>query len=186
LIDVESIPMRKKIVTLFGGASDSVQPVFGRAAHEFGRLVARAGWVLRTGAGSGTSIMGRAADGALEEGGRVEGVILSKFWDVRHRRLHLLVSVDTFALRKAGLLRGVSGVAIFPGGVGTLDEFGDVLALKQNGFLDVPLVLVNLRGYFRSLLTWTREAVRANFMKPEDLRLFQVVRSVDAAVRAFR
>jgi len=45
--------------------------------------------------------MGAAADGALEAGGRVEGVILRKFWKVRHRGLHVMRGYETFALRKA-------------------------------------------------------------------------------------
>lgn len=176
--------MKKRVVTLFGGASDRTDPAYARAAHEFGRLVAQGGWILRTGAGAGASIMGQAADGALEAGGKVEGVILSKFWPVRHRKLHRLDSVPTFALRKAGLVRGCSGCVIFPGGIGTIDELGDVLALKQNEFTNVPLVLLNMRGYFDPLLRWFGRAVKEKFMRERDLDLFTVVRTAREAWEA--
>lgn len=178
--------MRKQIVTLFGASSDRANPAYARAAHEFGRLVAEAGWVLRTGAGSGASVMGQAADGALEAGGKVEGVILAKFWKVRHRKLHRLDSVPTFSLRKAGLVKGSSGCVIFPGGIGTIDELGDVLALKQNGFTDMPLVLLNMRGYFDPLLRWFGRAVREEFMREKDLDLLTVARTAREAWNAIR
>lgn len=174
--------MRKKVVTLFGGHSDHAPARFHRAAREFGRLVAEAGWTLRTGAGSGPNIMGAAADGALGAGGRVEGVILEKFWDVRHRGLHRLVSTSTFALRKARLIRGTTAIVVFPGGVGTIDELGDVLALKQNGFIDVPIVLANLYRYYDPILAWFRQGIRAKFLKPEDLSLLRIARTPGRAV----
>ena len=77
--------MAKKIVTLFGGSSQRISPSFGQAAEELGRAIAREGWILRTGGGKGRSVMGRTSDGALEAGGRVEGVILSRFHRVRHK-----------------------------------------------------------------------------------------------------
>ena len=179
-LDVKST-VKRKIVTLFGGSSESGDPAFSRAAYEFGRLVAREGWVLRTGAGSGKSVMGQAADGALAEGGRVEGVILAKFWGIRHQRLHRLRSERTFARRKAGLIHRTNAVVIFPGGIGTLDELGEILVLKQNEFSRVPVVLVNLRGYYNLLLRWFQKAVRSGLLRSSDLGLFSTVRTPQEA-----
>ncbi len=130
--------------------------------------------------------MGRATDGALSAGGRVEGVILSKFWDVRHRRLHRLRSERTFAARKAGLLRRAAAVVIFPGGIGTLDEFGEVLVLKQTGFIRLALVVVNIDGYFDRLLDWWRHAERCGFIRRQDTALFRTVSSVRSALALLR
>lgn len=178
--------MRKKVVTLMGGSSQEADPLYAASAYEFGRGVARAGWTLRTGAGSGRCVMGRATDGALSVGGRVEGVILSKFWDVRHRRLHRLSSERTFAARKAGLLRGAAAVVIFPGGIGTLDELGEVLVLKQNGFVRLELVVVNIDGYFDRLLDWWRHAERCGFIRPADAALFRTTSSVRGTLAFLR
>lgn len=175
----------KATIVLAGGSADGRgETVYTREAWEFGRRVAREGWVLRTGGGSGWSVMGAATDGALAEGGRVEGVILRKFWRVRHRGLHAIRSCATFALRKAGLFRGASGAAVFPGGVGTLDELGDLLALKQNGFLALPIVVVNVAGYFDDLLAWAERAGREGFLYGG--RLFAVRRTAAGAVRYLR
>jgi hypothetical protein len=173
-----------KTIVLAGGSADRGETVYTRAAFEFGRRVAREGWTLRTGGGSGRSIMGAATDGALSEGGRVEGVILGRFWGVRHRRLHALKSCATFALRKAALFKGAHGAVVFPGGFGTLDELGDLVVLRQYRFTRMPVVLLNLAGYFDALLAWIRHADREGFLYGE--RLFHVALSPSAAVRRLR
>lgn len=171
-------------VVLAGGSADRGETVYSRAAFEFGRGVARHGWTLRTGGGSGRSIMGAAADGALQAGGRVEGVILRRFWKVRHRGLTSLRSCRTFALRKAELFEGADAGVIFPGGFGTLDELGDLLALKQNGFTPMPLVLADLRGYYRSLLKWISRADRDGFLYGDPL--FEVAATPSLILRRLR
>lgn len=170
-----------RLIVLAGGSAERGETPYARAARELGRRVAERGWTLRTGGGSGTSVMGAAADGALEAGGRVEGVILRRFWRVRHRGLHELRSAETFALRKAGLFEGADAAVICPGGYGTLDELGDLLALKQTRILDIPLVLLNTRGYFAGLLAWDRRAAREGFLYGG--RLFSTASTPSAAIR---
>jgi predicted Rossmann-fold nucleotide-binding protein len=128
--------------------------------------------------------MGAASDGALASGGRVEGVILRRFWRQRHRGLHSLKSSATFARRKAGLFEGAQGAIVFPGGYGTLDELSDLLALKQNGFTELPVVVLNTRGYYDALLRWVRHAGLEGFLYGP--RLFSVAPTPQAAVRQLR
>ncbi len=172
-----------RVIVLAGGSADHGETRYTRAARDFGRRVAREGWTLRTGGGAGACVMGAAADGALEAGGRVEGVILRMFWRARHRGIPLRAS-GTFALRKAGLFRGADAAVIFPGGYGTLDELGDLLALKQTGFLRIPIVLLNLAGYFAGLLAWDRHAAQEGFLYGG--RLFEVAATPAAALRLLK
>lgn len=171
-------------VVLAGGSADRGENAYTRAAFEFGRRVAREGWTLRTGGGSGRCVMGAAADGALGAGGRVEGVILRRFWAARHRGLHTLRSCKTFALRKQELFEGADAGVVFPGGYGTLDELGDLLALKQNAFIRIPLVLVDTRGYYKGLVRWMKHAGREGFLYGN--RLFEVASTPAAALRRLR
>jgi uncharacterized protein (TIGR00730 family) len=173
-----------RTIVLAGGSADHGETVYAKAAFDFGRRVAREGWTLRTGGGSGRSIMGAAADGALGAGGRVEGVILRRFWAVRHRGLHSLRSSKTFALRKAELFEGGDAGVVFPGGFGTLDELGDLLSLKQTGFIGIPLVLANIRGYYGHLLRWMKHAGREGFLYGG--RLLDVAASPSGIVRRLR
>jgi uncharacterized protein (TIGR00730 family) len=169
---------------LAGGSADLGDGVYTRAAREFGRLLALEGWVLRTGGGRGACIMGAAADGALGQGGTVQGVILRKFWKVRHRGLHSMKAYETFALRKAALIRGAAAAVVFPGGYGTLDELGDLLTLRQTGIIDLPVVVINTAGYYGGLLTWDRRAGKDGFLYGG--QLYQVVRTPRHAIRLLR
>jgi len=174
----------RRTIMLAGGSADLGDTVYTRAAREFGRRVAAEGWILRTGGGSGGSIMGAASDGALEAGGRVEGVILRKFWPVRHRGLHVMRSYDTFARRKAALFKGAAAAAVFPGGYGTLDELGDLLTLRQTNIIKTPVVLVDVANYYAGLRLWDRRAEREGFLYGG--RLFHVASSAAYAVRLLR
>lgn len=174
----------KRTIMLAGGSADNGDTVYSRAAREFGRRVAAEGWVLRTGGGSGNSIMGAASDGALEAGGRVEGIILRRFWPVRHRGLHAMKAYATFALRKAALIRGASAAVVFPGGYGTLDELGDLLTLRQTGFVRMPVVLVDVAKYYAGIRTWDRRASREGFLYGG--RLFHVASGARPAVTLLR
>jgi len=174
----------KPVIMLAGGSADLGDVVYTRAAREFGRLLAREGWTLRTGGGSGACIMGAAADGALEAGGRVEGIILRKFWKVRHRGLHVMRGYETFALRKAALFRGAAAAVVFPGGYGTLDELGDLLTLLQTRIIQMPILMVDTAGFYRGLLAWDRRAEKEGFLYGG--RLFQVARTPRQAIRLLR
>jgi uncharacterized protein (TIGR00730 family) len=171
----------RRTIMLAGGSADHGDSVYARAARDFGRRVAEEGWILRTGGGAGRSIMGAASDGALAVGGRVEGVILRKFWAVRHRGLHSMRAYATFALRKAALIRGASAAVVFPGGYGTLDELGDLLTLRQTRLIGIPVVLVNVARYYAGFLDWDRHADRTGYLYGG--RLFHVASTPAQAVR---
>jgi uncharacterized protein (TIGR00730 family) len=171
----------KRTIMLAGGSADHGDTVYSRAAREFGGRAAEQGWILRTGGGAGLSIMGAASDGALEAGGRVEGVILRKFWAVRHRGLHSMKAYSTFALRKAALIRGAAAAVVFPGGYGTLDELGDLLTLRQTRLIHIPVVLVDTARYYAAFLAWDRHADRAGFLYGG--RLFHVASTPSQAIR---
>jgi predicted Rossmann-fold nucleotide-binding protein len=128
--------------------------------------------------------MGAASDGALEAGGRVEGIILRKFWPVRHRGLHSLKAYATFALRKEALFRGAAAAVVFPGGYGTLDELGDLLTLRQTRLIHLPIVLVNVARYYAKFLDWDRHADRVGFLYGG--RLFHVASTPTEAIRILR
>jgi len=174
--------MGRKIVTLFGGSSQKLSPSFGNAAEKLGQEIARQGWTLRTGGGKGKSVMGRVSDGAREGGGRTEGVILERFTRVRHDGLDSMKTVPTYPKRKAGLLKNVSAIIVFPGGIGTMDEWFETLALKQAGFLSVPIVLFNLEKFYDPILAWLREAEKKKISSPEIRKLFHTTRTVRSTV----
>jgi uncharacterized protein (TIGR00730 family) len=171
------------IVTVFGGSSEKIAPSYCRAARELGRLIAERGWTQMNGAGKGASSMGCCTDGGLDAGGRVRGVIASRFRHLQHPRLTGVLSFRHLRDRKKALLKSDAFI-ILPGGFGTLDEIGEVLTLKQAGFIDRPIVFLNTRGFFNGLLRFLEHTARQGFARNRDLRLYRVVRTPREAVRA--
>lgn len=158
-------------ITVFTGSLDGSNPVYGQAAEEFGRLLARQGRVLVYGSGQ-SGLMGRVAKGAKEAGGRIVGINVRRFESFApYPGTDELLMMETLPERKAALIdRGDACVAL-PGGVGTLDELMDVYALVQAGILKKPVGLLNVNGYFDGLITQMLRAYEDGFLKEVDWRL---------------
>ena len=174
-------------VTVFGSARLPAGSPAWRQAESFGRAMARSGWFVVTGAGDG--IMEAAHIGAGREHSIGVNILLpfeQSGNTVMEGNPHL-IHTKYFFTRKLLFLKESSGVVLFPGGFGTMDEAFEVLTLLQTGKTHpFPVVLVDEPGgtYWA---TW-RRFLEENFLKtgmisPEDLSLFRITSSVDEAVR---
>jgi uncharacterized protein (TIGR00730 family) len=173
----------KTVITVFGGASEKIPRHFQDEAYRLGREIADRGWILKNGAGRGRSCMGRTIDGALDAGGRVEGVIIGRFLELLHPRLTEVRIFRHMRDRKRDLLQ-TNACLVLPGGFGTLDELGEILALKQAGIPQPPVVILNLGGYYDLLLTWFEKRLAGDgFIHPHHMDLYAVVGSAPAALR---
>jgi hypothetical protein len=174
-------------VTVFGSARLPAGSPACRQAESFGRAMARSGWSVITGAGEG--IMGAAHTGAGRE--HSIGVnILLPFEQPENTVMEgnpLLLQTKYFFTRKLLFLKESSGVVLFPGGFGTMDEAFEVLTLLQTGKTHpFPVVLVDEPGgAFWS--TWRRfledNLLEAGMISAEDFSLFRITTSVEEAVR---
>ncbi|MFZ2224743.1 MAG: TIGR00730 family Rossman fold protein [Candidatus Deferrimicrobium sp.] len=177
-------------VTVFGSARLPAGSPAYRQAESFGRAMARSGWFVVTGAGEG--IMEAAHVGAGRE--RSIGVnILLPFEQpdntVMERNPHL-IHTKYFFTRKLLFLKESSGVALFPGGFGTMDEAFEVLTLLQTGKTHpFPVVLVDEPGgtyWARWRQFLENSLLKSGMISPEDFSLFRITSSVEEAVREIR
>jgi uncharacterized protein (TIGR00730 family) len=173
------------VVTVFAGSNLNPPKGYRRAALELGERLARAGYVVRTGAGRSPSLMGLVVDGALSAGGRVEGVILDRFMSLLHPDLKPRVTNRMYERKKA-LVKGARALIVLPGGFGTLDELFEVLVLHQIQVFRGRIVAVNLGGYFDAVRAFLARARREGFVRVEDLARVRFVGSAAEAVRALR
>lgn len=174
----------QRIITVFCSSSERVGDGYRTAAYQLGKLIAQREWLLKNGAGGGKSLMGAMTDGALSAGGKVQGVILDHFLDLKHDKLEWCEVFPTLFQRKEALIKGAHAIVILPGGLGTLDELGDVFSMKQTKLLAVPIVVINVKGYYTPLLSWLKtHALKLKFIKRGDLQLFDVVKTPEQAVR---
>ncbi len=162
-----------KSLCVYCGSSDKVGGHYLEAARQMGAAVAQRGIELVYGAGS-TGLMGALADGVLEAGGEVVGVITEQFNtpELAHYGLTRLEVVADMHTRKARMFELADGFAALPGGYGTLEEFFEVLTWAQIGLHSKPVGLLNVQGYYDPLLGLVEHISEEGFIYSEHRRLF--------------
>ena len=160
--------MKIQSVCVFCGSSSGDQPFYRDAATAIGREVAERGWTLVYGGGN-IGLMGLVADAALAAGGKVIGVIPQHLFDkeVAHLGLTNLVIVDSMHERKARMADESDAFVALPGGFGTFEEFCEVLTWAQLGLHSKPCGLLNVGGFYDSLLRLFDHAEQSKFLRTE-------------------
>ena len=173
-------------IAVFCGSSFGSMPGFRIAAYELGSLLNRKGFGLVYG-GAATGLMGALADGATENKGKAIGV-LPKFLkekEVAHRRLTELIMVEDMHERKAKMNELADGFIVLPGGLGTLEEFFEMLTWSQLELHQKQIVLLNIDGFYDPLLALLRNLEDHGFVKPGYKPVLKVCDTVIAAVMEF-
>lgn len=157
-----------KSICVFCGSSDTVHTDYRAAAWTMGRVLAARGIRLIYGGGK-TGLMGAVADGALEAGGEVIGVIIPSMYtkSLAHDGLtRMEVPLDMHA-RKAKMHELSDGYIALPGGYGTFDELFETVTWAQTGAHEKPVGLLNVKGYYVPLLAALDHAVKEGFIFKE-------------------
>jgi uncharacterized protein (TIGR00730 family) len=157
-----------KSVCVFCGSSDAVAPHYLAAARQMGELLARRGLLLIYGAGR-TGLMGAVADGALDAGGQVIGVMIPSMNtpELAHSRLTRMDVVPEMHARKARMHELADGYIALPGGFGTFDELFEALTWAQIGAHEKAVGLLNTNNYYAPLLAAIDHAVQEGFILKE-------------------
>lgn len=172
-------------ICAFCGAKSGDDPRWVNAAYDAGRAIAGRGWSLIYGGGN-VGLMGALADGALAGGGTVVGVIPRKLLarELAHRGLARLEVVDDMAQRKTRMIELADAFLTLPGGLGTLDEFFEVLTLAQIGYHAKPSVLFDQQGYWQPLMAAVQAMVGHGFVRGADLASLRLADSLPRAIEA--
>lgn len=166
-------------VCVFCGASHGNKPIFSQQAHALGRFIAKQGWTLVYG-GAQIGLMGTVADGALEAGGEVVGV-LPRFLQVKeiaHEGLSELVLVESMHERKLEMHERSDAVVALPGGFGTLEELMEIMTWAQLGLHQKPMGLLNTDGYYSPLLQLFQQMVNSGLLREQHLEMLQYSDSI--------
>jgi len=150
---------------VFCGASSGSRPEYKLVAEELGALLASRKIRLIYGGGN-VGLMGAIADACLAAGGAVTGVIPQALMDkeIAHRGLTELHVVKSMHERKAMMAELAGAFVALPGGFGTFEEFFEVLTWTQLGLQQKACGLVNVLGYYDSLLSLADKAVEEGFL----------------------
>lgn len=168
-------------IAVYCGSSEQVDPVYRDCARRVGRLLGERGIGVVYGGGR-VGLMGEVADGALEMGGEVLGVIPDKLQalEVGHLTVTELFVVDSMHARKAMMMNLSDGFVALPGGYGTWEEIMEVTTMAVLGYHAKPLALLNFRGYYDHFVTFLDHATATGFVRPQARALLRVVDSPEA------
>lgn len=172
-------------ITLYGAASDRIDRVYIDRVEELGRVMARRGHTMVFGAGA-TGLMGAAARGMAECGGKIIGVT-PHFMHTLEPVSELcteLIATETMAERKTLMEDKADAFVIVPGGVGTFDEFFQILTLRVLHRHEKPIILYNIKGFWNGMLAVIKECVDKGFITAEALVDFALCDTPDEVFEA--
>ena len=174
-------------ICIYCASSEHCDRSYHDAATALGRALAEAGCTIVYGGGA-VGLMGALADGALEAGGEVIGIIPRFMTEVewQHPGLANLEVVEDMRERKHRLLTGSDAVVALPGGCGTLEEMFEALTLKRLGLYFNPIVLVNTNDFYAPLQQFMERMIEQRFMNPQHREMWTLVDTVAEVLPAIR
>ena len=179
-----------KQIAVYCSSSVHLEQKYYDVARELGKLLASNGVAIVFGGGS-VGLMGALAQAVHAGDGHVTGVIPEKLNKIDGRAYSLadeLIITESMSERKSIIWRRSDAFIALAGGIGTLEEFLEVITLKQLGYIDKPVTLVNTDGLYDRLLEQFAELDDAKFSPGRTERLFDVVSSPSeiAELEAFK
>ncbi len=173
-----------KRVCVYCSSSDIIEDKYKEAAEHFARAASDTGIGIVCG-GSSKGLMGIMIDTAIECGGEIEGVMPEFMTNLEfdHRRLKKLIKVQTMSERKDLLRNDTDAVVVFPGGIGTLEEFIETFTLKRLGKYSGTVILYNLDGFYNPLISLFDHLVEKCFLNSNYHNGLIVVETVDELIK---
>tara|TARA_R110000787_G_scaffold144264_3_gene258196 strand:- start:2575 stop:3156 length:582 start_codon:yes stop_codon:yes gene_type:complete len=169
-----------KSICVFCGARTGNKPVWKEAASELGKAMAERGITLVYGGGR-IGIMGEIAQHAQENGGQVVGIIpdfLEKA-EVGNQSCDELIVVNSMHERKQLMTERSDAFVVMPGGIGSLEEFFEVLTWRTLKLHDKPIIVVDIDGCWSPLAALIDSLIKDGFAGAETRQAMEIVTSVD-------
>lgn len=176
-----------KRITVFCGSSDGNDDIFANQATLLGKTLANENIELVYG-GAKVGLMGALADGVLNSGGKVIGVIPNflKLKELAHEQLTELILVESMHERKTIMNDLCDGVIALPGGFGTLEEFFEMLTWAQLGLHKKPIGLLNINHFYDALIILVQTMTNNGFLKEVNQKMILISDNVDDLLRQMK
>jgi len=178
-----------KWITVFCGSSSGTEEIYTQQATLLGQTLASQNIGLVYG-GANIGLMGAVANGALQSGGKVIGV-LPRFLqtkEIAHTGLTQLVVTETMHERKTKMSELCDGVIALPGGYGTMEELFEMLTWAQLGLHKKPIGLLNVAGFYDSLIALVQNIVQKGLLKEVNRKMLLIdsdINSLLAQMQAY-
>ncbi len=171
-------------IVVFCGSSEGNDPDILNVANKLGKTLAEKNVTLVYGAAK-IGVMGKVAQGALDHGGKVIGIIpdFLKLKEVVHEGLTEMITTENMHERKLKMNELSDGIITLPGGYGTLEELFEMITWAQLGLHKKPIGLLNINGFFDDMLKMLQKMVALGFLKQENYDMLLVDDSVDGLLK---
>ena len=155
-------------ICVYGAASPTIDEIYKQKVEEMGRVMVKRGHSLVF-VGGGHGLMGAVANGVRAENGYIFGVIPKFFEEEKVEAIcsfcNELIMPQTMRERKQIMEDNAEAFIIVPGGIGTFEEFFEILTLKQLCRHNKPIAIYNINGYYNELLHTLDKATEKNFIR---------------------
>jgi uncharacterized protein (TIGR00730 family) len=169
-----------KRITVFCGSSFGSEKIYKEQATLLGQTLAKQNIELVYG-GANVGLMGAVADGILNEGGKAIGVLpdFLRSKEIAHLGLTELILVESMHERKTKMNDLCDGVIALPGGFGTLEELFEMLTWGQLGLHKKPIAILNINGFYDSLIELTKVMVEKGLLKEVNQKMLLVSDNIE-------
>ena len=165
-------------ICVFGAASNLIDNSYIEAVEVLGEEMAKRGHSLVFGAGA-NGLMGAVARGVAKYGGEICGVIPEFFKEegveLIYDGCNEIIYTETMAQRKSKMGELADAFIIVPGGIGTFEEFFEIITLKQLDRHTKPIALYDINGYYRKLEDFLDFSVSEQFIRKGFKHLYSCV-----------
>lgn len=170
-------------IAVFCASANNIDPLYKKEGQILGELIAENNWTLVYG-GVDSGLMQEVAEGVISKGGKTIG-ILPKFIDakgVRAKNATDIIVTENMSSRKTLLRQNADAFVVLPGGWGTIEEFSEVITLKQLSRHNKPIVFVNTNNFFTPLFDFITKIREMNFISDKYDNLYEIVNSSKYAI----
>ncbi|WP_405282191.1 TIGR00730 family Rossman fold protein [Methanobrevibacter sp.] len=166
-------------ICLYGSGSRKIDPKYTNCAYELGREIAKHGHSLVFGGGD-TGMMGACAKGVHDNNGTSIGIAPEWIGNFEPlcKQCDEFIYVDSMDERKKKFLENSDAFIITPGGIGTLDEFFEIITLRKLKQHDKEIIVFNIAGFFDKMLEMIDEMSEKGFLYKQE-ELFKKVDTIN-------
>ncbi len=172
-------------ICVYGAASPTIDDEYKKTVEAMGEILAKRGHSLVFG-GGGNGLMGAAARGFKKGNGYILGVIPEFFKEETVEEIcdfcNELIMPDTMRRRKQIMEDNADAFIVVPGGIGTYEEFFEILTLKQLCRHNKPIAIYNIMGYYDSLHEVMKQAIGKSFIRENCLDLYRITENLDEII----
>jgi uncharacterized protein (TIGR00730 family) len=174
-------------VCVYCSSSEAIDPTYRPVGAALGAAIAAQGWNLVYGGGN-VGLMGEVARAAMAGGAHVTGVIPRRLAgrELALESISELIYTDTMRERKTLMDERSDAFIVLPGGIGTLEELVEIVTLKQLGYHDRAVVILDAAGFWDPLLAQLERMIAEGFAHGWLPELWQTAADPDAAIAAVR